>query len=291
MKNLIITFMITRALLAPISSSAQQEEQIDTIKILGRTGIIIIDRTNMSSETLDSMKKNDPQKINEVEIHKYKNEEPKYLVTNWFNLKAGWTNWLNASGNLDADGNFPMLELNPGNSYNLQVNIVEQSLKLFKDRFRLTYGLGSDKYYYNLKNDISISNDQNGLLITDDSETKDFKKNWLYNSYITVPLMFKVSFASQKNKEKDIYFASGVNFMYAMSSVTKQKWKDGDTKYKSRGNKDLGLKQFNIGYEAQLGYKNLILYGKYIPGGIFKSSSRPDLRSLSFGVVIGDVFN
>lgn len=283
--------MITRALLAPISSSAQQEEQIDTIKILGRTGIIIIDRTNMSSETLDSMKKNDPQKINEVEIHKYKNEEPKYLITNWFNLKAGWTNWLNASGNLDADGNFPMLELNPANSYNLQVNIVEQSLKLFKDRFRLTYGLGSDNYYYNLKNDISISNDQNGLLITDDSETKDFKKNWLYNSYINVPLMFNVNFASQKNKEKDIYFASGVNFMYAMSSVTKQKWKDGDTKYKSRAKKDLGLNQFNIGYEAQLGYKNLILYGKYIPGGIFKSSSRPDLRSLSFGVVIGDVFN
>ena len=27
--------MITRALLAPISSSVQQEEQIDTIKILG----------------------------------------------------------------------------------------------------------------------------------------------------------------------------------------------------------------------------------------------------------------
>ena len=291
MKNLIITFMITRALLAPISSSAQQEEQIDTIKILGRTGIIIIDRTNMSSETLDSIKKNDPQKINELEIHKYKNEEPKYLVTNWFNLKAGWTNWLNSSGNLDADGNYPMLELNPANSYNLQVNIVEQSLKLFKDRFRLTYGLGSDNYYYNLKNDISISNDQNGLLITDDSETKDFKKNWLYNSYITVPLMFNVNFASQKNKEKDIYFASGVNFMYAMSSVTKQKWKDGDTKYKSRAKKDLGLNQFNIRYEAQLGYKNLILYGKYIPGGIFKSSSRPDLRSLSFGVVIGDVFN
>ena len=291
MKNLIITFMITRALLAPISSSAQQEEQIDTIKILGRTGIIIIDRTNMSSETLDSIKKNDPQKINELEIHKYKNEEPKYLVTNWFNLKAGWTNWLNSSGNLDADGNYPMLELNPANSYNLQVNIVEQSLKLFKDRFRLTYGLGSDNYYYNLKNDISISNDQNGLLITDDSETKDFKKNWLYNSYITVPLMFNVNFASQKNKEKDIYFASGVNFMYAMSSVTKQKWKDGDIKYKLKGKKDLGLNQFNIGYEAQLGYKNLILYGKYIPGGIFKSSSRPDLRSLSFGVVIGDVFN
>ena len=291
MKNLIITFMITRALLAPISSSAQQEEQIDTIKILGRTGVIIIDRTNMSSETLDSMKKNDPQKINEVEIHKFKNEESKYLVTNWFNLKAGWTNWLNSSGNLDADGNYPMLELNPANSYNLQVNIVEQSLKLFKDRFRLTYGLGSDNYYYNLKNDISISNDQNGLLITDDSETKDFKKNWLYNSYITIPLMFNVNFASQKNKEKDIYFASGVNFMYAMSSVTKQKWKDGDTKYKSRAKKDLGLNQFNIGYEAQLGYKNLILYGKYIPGGIFKSSSRPDLRSLSFGVVIGDVFN
>lgn len=63
MKNLIIAFMITRALLAPISSSAQQEEQIDTIKILGRTGIIIIDRTNMSSETLDSIKKMIPKKL------------------------------------------------------------------------------------------------------------------------------------------------------------------------------------------------------------------------------------
>ena len=283
-KNLIITFIITRALLAPISLSAQKVEKIDTIKILGGSSIIVIDRILMNSETPDSMKKNDFKEINKFEI-----EESKHLVTTWFNLKAGWTNWLNASGNLDADANFPLLELNPANSYNLQVNIVEQSLKLFKDRFRLTYGLGSDNYYYNFKNDISISNDQNGLLITDDSETKDFKRNQISNSYITVPLMFRVNFASQKNKEKDIYFASGVNFMYAMSSVTKQKWKDDDIKYKLKGKKDLGLNQFNIGYEAQLGYKNLILYGKYIPGGIFKSSSRPDLRSLSFGVVIGDV--
>ena len=53
---------------------------------------ISVAQSTSKPKSVDSMKKNDPQKINEVEIHKYKNEEPKYLVTNWFNLKAGWTN-------------------------------------------------------------------------------------------------------------------------------------------------------------------------------------------------------
>jgi len=53
----------------------------------------------------------------------------------------------------------------------------------------------------------------------------------------------------------------------------------------------LGVNQLNIGYEAQLGYKNLIFYGKYFPDGIFKSADDPNLRSVSFGMIIGDFLN
>jgi hypothetical protein len=60
----------------------------------------------MNSETPDSMKKNDFKEINKVEVPKFEIEESKHLVTTWFNLKAGWTNWLNASGNLDAETRF-----------------------------------------------------------------------------------------------------------------------------------------------------------------------------------------
>lgn len=270
MKNLIITFIISRALLASIPSLAQVEEA-DTIQI-GKTRII--------TKNVDSTETGVTKEILLIE-----GDESKNVITSWFNLKVGWTNWLNESGALDADVNFPLLELNPGRSLNIQVNVVEQSLKISKDRLRLIYGVGFDNYYYNLKNDISLSSNQNGLIVTDESATIDFDKNWVINSYVTVPLMLNLNFALQKNKKKDLHITSGLNFVYAMRSDIKQKWQDDGLKYRRRGKKDLGLNQFNIGYEAQLGYKNLIFYGKYFPDGIFKSASDPDLRSVSFGVI------
>ena len=72
--------------------------------------------------------------------------------------------------------------------------------------------------------------------------------------------------------------------MYAMRSTLSQKWRDDGLKYKRRGKRDIGLNQFNMGYEVQLGYKGLIFYGKYFPNGIFKSANDPNLRSVSFGI-------
>ena len=218
-------------------------------------------------------------------------DESKNVITSWLNIKAGWTNWINESGDLGSDNNFPLLEISPAQSFNVQINIVEQSLKLSKDRLRLIYGVGFDDYHYRLKNDISLSSDQNGLLITDESATIDFDKNWVTNSYVTVPLMLNLNFALRKNKKKDLHFVSGVNFMYAMRSTLSQKWRDDGLKYKRRGKRDIGLNQFNMGYEVQLGYKGLIFYGKYFPNGIFKSANDPNLRSVSFGISTGNILN
>ncbi|MDG1045085.1 MAG: outer membrane beta-barrel protein [Bacteroidia bacterium] len=270
MKNLIITFIISRALLASIPSLAQVEKA-DTIQI-GKTRII--------TKNVDSTETGVTKELLLIE-----GDESKDLITSWFNLKVGWTNWLNESGNLGSDNNFPLLEISPAQSFNLQVNIIEQSLKLNKDRIRLIYGIGFDNYYYRLKNDISLSSDQNGLIITDESATIDFKKNWVTNSYVTIPLLLNFNFALNKGKKKDFQIFSGVNLMYAMRSSVKQKWREDGLKYKREGKQELGVNQLNIGYEAQLGYKNFILYGKYFPDGIFKSASDPNLRSVSFGIV------
>ena len=168
-----------------------QVEEADTIQI-GKTRII--------TKNVDSTETGVAKEILLIE-----GDESKNVITSWFNLKAGWTTWLNESGALDADVNFPLLELNPGRSLNLQVNIVEQSLKISKDRLRLIYGVGFDNYYYNLKNDISLSSNQNGLIVTDESAIIDFDKNWVINSYVTVPLMLNLNFALQKNKKKDLH--------------------------------------------------------------------------------------
>ena len=276
MKNLIITFIISRALLATIPSLAQVEES-DTIQI-GKTRIIT--RNVDSTETGVS-----------EELLLIERDESKDLITSWFRLKAGWTNWLNESGGMGADNDFPLLEISPAHSLNIQLNIIEQSLKLNKDRVRLIYGIGFDNYYYRLKNDISLSSDQNGLIITDESATRDFDKNWVTNSYVTIPFLLNFNFAFNKGKKKDFHILSGVNLIYAMRSSVKQKWREDGLKYKRKGKQELGVNQLNIGYEAQLGYKNLIFYGKYLPDGIFKSADDPNLRSVSFGMIIGDFLN
>ncbi len=75
------------------------------------------------------------------------------------------------------------------------------------------------------------------------------------------------------------------------NDCVKQKWHEDGLKYKREGKQELGVNQLNIGYEAQLGYKNLIFYGKYLPDVIFKSADDPNLRSVSFGMIIGDFLN
>ena len=98
--------------------------------------------------------------------------------------------------------NFQALTINTGQSVNCQVNFIEQTLKLVDDRLQLVYGLGLDGNYYKLKNDISLSTDDQGIVITDESSVIDFKRNWLINEYVTIPMLLNLNFALQKGKKE-----------------------------------------------------------------------------------------
>ncbi len=277
MKNLIIAFILSKVLFAALPTLAQVDEsKSDTLNI-GKTRVIV--------KSVDTTE-NGVNKVNK-EVIVVEKDKMSAIETDWFTLKVGLTNWINSDNKLEADPNFQALTINTGQSVNCQVNFIEQTLKLVDDRLQLVYGLGLDGNYYKLKNDISLSTDDQGIVITDESSVIDFKRNWLINEYVTIPMLLNLNFALQKGKKKEVYVLAGANFAYALQSRIRQKWESEDMKYVRRGKKDLNVNQFQVGYEVQLGFKNFMLYGKYYPDGIFKTTTvNPNLRSFSFGVVL-----
>ena len=189
MKNLIIAFILSKVLFAALPTLAQVDEsKSDTLNI-GKTRVIV--------KSVDTTENGVNKEVIVVEKDKMS-----AIETDWFTLKVGLTNWINSDNKLEADPNFQALTINTGQSVNCQVNFIEQTLKLVDDRLQLVYGLGLDGNYYKLKNDISLSTDDQGIVITDESSVIDFKRNWLINEYVTIPMLLNLNFALQKGKKE-----------------------------------------------------------------------------------------
>ena len=146
---------------------------------------------------------------------------------------------------------FDLLEGNLSHQDELLVmEQIEESEFLFKE--------------WKLLKQTKISTDDQGIVITDESSVIDFKRNWLINEYVTIPMLLNLNFALQKGKKKEVHVLAGANFAYALQSRIRQKWESEDMKYVRRGKKDLNVNQFQVGYEVQLGFKNFMLYGNII---------------------------
>jgi hypothetical protein len=175
------------------------------------------------------------------------------------------------------------LELSAGNSANFQVHLVQQSLNIYEHKLRLVYGLGIDINNYRFSKNVDL--DPNSDPLSSSIGATNYRKNKLVTKFATIPLMLDLSLG---HNGQGFQIAAGPNFGYRIGSVQKQKWND-NGRQKNKVKDDFNLEEFRIGYEVQLGYGPFMFFGRYFPQSIFKDNSGPDLRTVSAGIVMGNI--
>ena len=226
------------------------------------------------------------QEFGEEEVIEIEEEieysSPKLVETSTFVMDWGLNNWI--SGNsVDVPAPHEALKLE-NMSANFHLSIVQQGINLFRGQLRFVYGIGIEFNNYRFKEGVTIIRDSKPLEYTVDDDL-NYKRNKITSKYATVPLM--LNFKSNPNDDdKSLKLAAGVQAGYLIGSHQKQKWGEGNEKEKKKIKGDYGFADYRIGYVAQFGYGDLVIYGKYYPTNTIKTERGPSVNTACVGLVL-----
>lgn len=243
----------------------------DTTKLkFGKKRIIILD--DEEDETKETANDSTPKKYEVKDIYK--------------GFEIGINGYTTNSNSFTLDKTYDYLNLNYGKSINLNLNLVEYHIRLYKNYIALTTGAGFEfNRYFFAKGNMS-------LLPTKDSVSAapfvvNFKKNILKSSYITVPLLLQ--FNTNKNPNKAFHFALGGYFSYNLGVQLKQLYTLGDTDYKIKtgDNNSFNVNPFKYGAMVRMGYKKVNIYATYAASELFQNKTfGPTLHPFSVGITL-----
>ncbi len=222
------------------------------------------------------------KEMEHVDKEDKKPKKPKLVETSMWVFDWGLTNWL-SDGSVELPSEYSDLTLNKG-SDNFHLGIIQQGINLYKGKLRFVYGAGIEYNSYKFKKSVTITRDVKPLEYVID-ENIDYRKNKLVSQYATVPLMLNFK-SDPKNEDKSFKLAAGIQLGYLIGSHQKQKWGRGKEKEKRKIKGDYGFEDYRVGYVAQFGYGDFVLYGKYYPTPTFKANRGPEVNTASIGLVI-----
>ncbi len=224
----------------------------------------------------------------EVVIEEFEEEEdnlpkaPKFVETSFMVMDWGINNWL-SSNSVDVPAPFEDMKLE-NISANFHLGIVQQGVNLIRGKLRFVYGIGIEYNNYRFKEGVTITPDSKPLEYQVD-DVVDFKRNKIVSRYATMPLMLNFK-SNPRDDDNSFKIAAGIQAGYLIGSHQKQKWGSGKQKEKKKVKGDYGFEDYRIGYVAQFGYGDLVIYGKYYPTNTFKSGRGPEVNTACVGLVL-----
>ena len=223
-----------------------------------------------------------------VVIKEYEEEDtevcdaPKFVETSFMVMDWGINNWV-SNNSVDVPAPFEDMKLE-NVSVNFHLGIVQQGVNLVKGHLRFVYGIGIEYNNYSFKEGVTITPDSKPLEYNVD-DVLNYKKNKVVSRYATVPLM--LNFKSKPGDDDNSFkVAAGIQAGYLIGSHQKQKWGEGNKKEKKKVRGDYGFADYRLGYVAQFGYGDLVIYGKYYPTNTFKSGRGPEVNTACVGLVL-----
>ncbi len=173
-------------------------------------------------------------------------------------------------------------ELRTLNSTNINFHIVQQRLSLARRYINLIYGITFEAHRYSFENPVVLVPRISDVTF-DYREDKNFKKNRLAYSYLTIPLMINLR-SAPRHPYRSFYLSAGGFAGVRLGS---------NFKTKERGSKDkvrdnYGLNMFRYGLRAEVGYGPVILYGTWTLNGLFDPDKNGgyDVTPFAAGFVI-----
>jgi hypothetical protein len=200
----------------------------------------------------------------------------------WASFEVGVNNFVNSDYSMNYDPEW--MNLNTTKSWNVNLNVAQQSINLIRNRVGLVTGVGFEWNGYNFDGKNSITK-VDGLIVPD-SSLADFthKKNKLRTIYLTVPALLEIQFS----KNEDFYLAVGGIGGVKLGSSTKVVYYDenNDKQKEKRKGDDLNIRSLRYGLMAKVGFDVVDIYARYYLTSLFDNSDDPELYPFSLGLAV-----
>jgi len=241
------------------------------------------DKTSSASADTDTTKFNIGQK--EVQILSKNDDDKKKKKEkfdgHWGGIEIGVNNYLNRYYKMEVPGGYDFMDLKTSKSVGVSINFYEQNIKLYKEHFGLVTGLGLTYNNYKFINNTLLTPKVPLVQAVEDT-TRDFIKNKLTVSYLTMPLILEVN----TGKNNKFHIGAGAIMGIRLGAHTKQVYEINGTKNKDKTFDDFNLHPFKADATVRIGFGIVNLFANYSLLPLFKDGKQPELYPFTVGLRI-----
>ena len=225
----------------------------------------------------------------------------------WAGVDFGWNGFTDKDFSMSFPPENNYLDQNTARSMMVNLNPFELNVNLIGDKFGFTSGLGFQLSNYFFERDYTLYSEEDVLepltIIDQDGNVVNTKKNKLFVSYLTLPVMFEF----QTNNEHDInsfHISAGVIGGLRLQSYQKQELTEWDqTLYqidpngnfissfeadhaKRRIHDSYYLNPFKLDATVRIGWSYLNFFTTYSLTPMFKDGKAPELYPWTVGITL-----
>ncbi len=206
-------------------------------------------------------------------------QRKRHFSGNWGGVEIGVNGFLDKDHNLSLPTAYEFMELDYRRSIAVNLNLIEESFNLYKNRVGLVTGLGFSFNNYQFAHDINFLPAHNEVVGIEDT-IKSLKKNKLKMTYLTLPVLLE----AQPGRSSRFHISGGMVFGLRIGSHTRQVYEIDGARYRDRVYDDFNLNPFRADLNVRIGWGSVNLYASYALLPMFKSSKDPEIYPVSVGL-------
>lgn len=204
----------------------------------------------------------------------------------WSGFEFGMNTFLDYNGKMQLPDDAKLFSLNTGKSWAFHWNFLQINAGIFRNKVGLVTGLGINFNNYNFEKQVKINSRDSSFSYLTLDNVNSYKKNKLFISYLTMPLILEFQLHKKARPAKTTFFLSaGVIGSVKIASRQKQIYADNQV-YIDKN--DFNLNPLNLDATARIGNNSFTLFANYGITTLFEKNKGPQLYPLTVG--LGFVF-
>jgi len=282
------------AFILSLSLNLYAQDKADTIDVWLGKRLVRIVKDGETTITMQKTNKGDWEELYEEDILSqfenddnersvYAGEKKLFFDGNWAGFELGLNNYVDKDLSFSRTGDDEFMDLNTGKSWNVNINIADFGLNIYKGRLGILSGIGFEFFDYKFDDNSMTLTKEDGVIVPDYSTYQDIPlmKTKITMSYLTVPLLLEWQIPVGSNK---IVVNGGVIGGMKLGSHTKVVYKESGNRQKDKVRDDFNLSPFRYGFTTRIGYNDFKLYATYYAVPLFEKDKGPELFPVAAGV-------
>lgn len=210
----------------------------------------------------------------------------KWSSGHWAGIGINYSGLVKNLGHLRLPDGAKYMKQTAG-SIGVNLQLVDFTL-VSKRSFGLITGLGLEFNNFKFDRDISLTQDQNGVIVEDTYYMDNgigLSKSKLSTMYLNIPLLVEFQIGRPRSGWKRPGFINfGMIAGVRLEGHTKIKSSDPRVDGIYKKTSGLNLRNFHWGTEFNIGYKGIALSARYYPHSIFTKDEGPNVQQANIGV-------